>query len=334
MKEETKKRVFSGIQPTGQIHIGNYIGALSLWVENQDKYDNIFCIVDLHSLTIPEDLDPDYLRDKIKEIAAIYLACGIDPDKSIMFVQSHLYQHSELAWILNCVTPMGWLERMTQFKSKSKKLETVGAGLFNYPVLMAADILLYQTDLVPVGEDQKQHIEITRDIAGRFNHLYGETFKLPQELMRKSGARIMALDDPESKMSKSIGEKKQGHSIGLLDSPQEIKKTIMSATTDSRRDTSFEQSSAGVKNLLILYESLTNQSRQEIEKHFAGKGYGQLKKEVVEVVVETLKPIQKKYQKIIKEPDYMEQVLQIGKEKAANLADRTLDTVKYNMGLR
>lgn len=334
MKEETKKRVFSGIQPTGQIHIGNYIGALSLWVENQDKYDNIFCIVDLHSLTIPEDLDPDYLRDKIKEIAAIYLACGIDPDKSIMFVQSHLYQHSELAWILNCVTPMGWLERMTQFKSKSKKLETVGAGLFNYPVLMAADILLYQTDLVPVGEDQKQHIEITRDIAGRFNYLYGETFKLPQELMRKSGARIMALDDPESKMSKSIGEKKQGHSIGLLDSLQEIKKTIMSATTDSRRDTSFEQSSAGVKNLLILYESLTNQSRQEIEKHFAGKGYGQLKKEVVEVVVETLKPIQKKYQKIIKEPDYMEQVLQIGKEKAANLADRTLDTVKYNMGLR
>jgi tryptophanyl-tRNA synthetase len=328
-----KKRVFSGIQPTGQIHIGNYVGALSLWVENQDQYDNIFCIVDLHSLTIPEKVKPDYLRRKVKEAAALYLACGIDPDKSTIFIQSQVTQHAELAWLLNCVTPMGWLERMTQFKSKAESLETVGTGLFDYPVLMAADILLYKTDYVPVGEDQKQHIEITRDIAQRFNHMYGEVFKIPEELMRKSGARIMGFDDPESKMSKSIGEVKKRHSIGLLDPPDTVKDTIMKATTDSNRELRFEYASPGVKNMLVLYEALTGKSREEIEKHFENSNYGTLKKELIDVVVETLKPIQARFEEIIREETYLNNILKEGRERATEIAGDTLDTVKQSMGL-
>ena len=328
-----KKRVFSGVQPTGQIHIGNYVGALSLWVENQEQYDNIFCIVDLHSLTIPEDIKPEYLRKKVKEVAAIYLACGIDPDKSTIFVQSQVPQHAELTWLLNCVTPIGWLERMTQFKSKSERLETVGTGLFDYPVLMAADILLYKTDFVPVGEDQKQHIEITRDIAQRFNHLYGDVFKIPEELIRRSGARIMGFDDPESKMSKSTGEIKTRHSIGLLDSTERIKDTIMKATTDSAREFRFEYASPGVKNMLVLYEALSGKPRKDIEKHFENSNYGTLKKELIEVVTETLKPIQAKYEEIIREETYLSNILKKGKERAAEIAKDTLETVKESMGL-
>ncbi|RAK10253.1 tryptophanyl-tRNA synthetase [Halanaerobium saccharolyticum] len=331
---ENKKRVFSGVQPTGQMHIGNYVGALSLWVENQKKYDNIFCIVDLHALTIPESIKPEYLRKKVKEVAALYLACGIDPEESTIFVQSDVPEHSELTWLLNCVTPVGWLERMTQFKSKSKKLESVGTGLFDYPVLMASDILLYNTDLVPVGEDQKQHIEITRDIAQRFNHLYGNVLKVPEELIRKSGARIMGFDDPEAKMSKSTGESKKRHAIGLLDSPEVIKETIMSATTDSNRETRFDYASPGIKNMLTLYQALTNQTQAEIENHFSDGKYGKLKKELAEVVIEILKPIQQKYKRIINEETYLNNVLKEGEEKAGGIAAKTMDEVKTSMGLK
>ncbi|MEN8906142.1 MAG: tryptophan--tRNA ligase [Clostridiales bacterium] len=329
-----KERVFSGVQPTGNIHIGNYIGALSVWAENQDKYNNIFCVVDLHGLTIPESIKPDYLRNKIREVAALYLACGIDPKKSIIFVQSQVSQHSELTWLLNCVTPLGWLERMTQYKSKSQKNETIGTGLLDYPVLMAADILLYQADIVPVGDDQKQHVEITRDIAQRFNKLYGELFNIPKDLIRKSGARIMAFDDPETKMSKSIGEIKKGHAIWLLDTPNTIKKTIMRATTDSGQETRFEHASLGVKNLLVLYETLTGKTRTDVEKHFDGKNYGFLKKELVDVVVESLEPIQKKYDEITSEKSYLDNILKEGKDKASVIAEETLNSAKKLMGLK
>lgn len=329
-----KKRVFSGIQPTGQIHIGNYIGALSLWVENQAKYDNIFCIVDLHSLTIPENITADYLRQKVREAAALYLASGIDPEQSTIFVQSQVPAHAELTWLLNCVTPIGWLERMTQYKSKSENVESVGTGLFDYPVLMAADILLYQTDLVPVGEDQTQHIEITRDIAQRFNHLYQPTFKLPEKLIRRSGARIMGFDEPANKMSKSRAEVSDRHAIGLLDSPAKIKNTIMKATTDSDRETRFEYASPGVKNMLVLYEALTGESRTEIENHFAGSGYGKLKQDLVEVVVETLRPIQNKYQQLLEAEDYLTKVLNEGRDRAQTIAVQTLNQVKMRMGLK
>ena len=211
----TRERVFSGVQPTGNLHLGNYLGALRQWVQHQDERENIFCIVDLHALTIPEDVDPKELRERSRRLAAVYLAAGIDPEKSIIFVQSHVAEHSELAWLLNCVTPLGWLYRMTQFKSKSESRDSVGAGLLNYPVLMAADILAYDTDVVPVGEDQVQHIELTRDLAIRFNNLFGDTFKVPRYEIPKVGARVMGLDDPDAKMSKSHAHR-PGHALELL----------------------------------------------------------------------------------------------------------------------
>lgn len=330
---QKKERVFSGAQPTGRIHIGNYIGALSLWAENQDVYENIFCIVDLHALTIPEAVNPNDLRKKIKEIAALYIACGIDPKKSVIFVQSHIPAHAELTWILNCVTPIGWLERMTQYKSKSSGADTVGTGLLDYPVLMASDILLYQTDVVPVGEDQKQHIEITRDIAQRFNSLFGEVFKLPKELIRASGARVMGFDDPSVKMSKSIAAKKEGHSIWLLDDHDTIKKTIMRAVTDTGNETRFDHASSGVKNLLSLYQIFTAKSKSEIESHFEGKGYGTLKKELVEVVINALEPIQKRYNELMSESNYIDDILKEGKEKVAPIAETTLKSVKEHIGI-
>ena len=220
-----KQTIFSGIQPTGSLHLGNYIGAIRQWLDYQDSHLCNFCIVDLHSLSVPENINPDTLRADIIKTLALYVACGIDPKKSVIFVQSLIKEHSELAWILNCVTPMGWLERMTQYKDKSKAKKTIGAGLFNYPVLMAADILLYNTNTVPVGNDQKQHVELSCNIAARFNHLFGQTFNVPKVLIRKDGARIMGLDDPSNKMSKSIGEKKAGHMIMLLDDEKRLKKT-------------------------------------------------------------------------------------------------------------
>lgn len=328
-----RQRVFSGVQPTGKLHIGNYVGALSLWAENQDRFDNLFCVVDLHALTIPEAVNPKILHAKTRETAALYVACGIDPQRSTIFVQSAVTAHAELAWVLNCVTPLGWLERMTQYKSKSIRQESVGTGLLDYPVLQAADILLYEADLVPVGEDQRQHVELTRDIAGRFNHLFGEVFVLPQPLIRSSGARIMALDDPTMKMSKSIGETTPGHSIGLIDSPEVIRKAVMRSTTDSGSDTRFDSAGPGVVNLLTLFEVLSGLSRDQIEAEFEGKGYGYLKRTVADQVIASLEPIQRRFRDLMDNQTYLEDMLKAGADRAAEQADRMLTKVKELTGL-
>ncbi|MCB9799347.1 MAG: tryptophan--tRNA ligase [Candidatus Omnitrophica bacterium] len=326
----TNKRVLSGIQPTGGIHLGNYLGAVQNWVRSQDEYDNIFCIVDLHAITVYQD--PKILRKNIRELAGILFACGLDPQKCSLFVQSDVTEHTELTWILNCTTPIGWMKRMTQFKDKSdKQKEKSTMGLFDYPVLMAADILLYETDLVPVGEDQKQHVELTRDIAEKFNGTYGPTFKIPEPVIPKVGARVMGLDDPAKKMSKS--EEKQGHAIFLLDEPDVIRKKIMRATTDSLTTIQFDESRAGIYNLLCIYQVLTGEGRDAIEKHFEGKGYGDFKKALAEVVIESLRPLQEKYQQIIADPHYVESLLKQGASKIRPIARRVVDAAKDRIGL-
>ncbi len=325
-----KKIVFSGIQPTGNIHIGNLIGAIRHWVASQDEFDNIFCVVDLHSITVPQD--PKVLASKTRELIGLLISAGIDPAKSVIFVQSQISAHAELAWILNCFTPMGWMQRMTQFKEKSEKQkDIVSVGLFDYPVLMAADILLYKTDLVPVGEDQKQHVEITRDIAQRFNSIYGETFKIPEPVIASVGARIMGLDDPTKKMSKS--ETAYGHAILLLDSPDDIRSKIMKATTDSLREIRFDENRPGIYNLLVIYETLTGESRSEIEAKFEGKGYGDFKKELAEVVIEYLKPLQNRYKEITTDRNYIDSIAINGAEKVRPIAEETLNEVKKKVGL-
>jgi tryptophanyl-tRNA synthetase len=326
-----KKRVFSGIQPSGNIHIGNYLGAIQHWVESQAELDNIFCIVDLHAITVPQN--PQILRPKIREAAGLLFAAGIDPKLSLVFVQSHIAAHAELAWILNCFTPMGWMQRMTQFKEKSRKQkEQVSVGLFDYPALMAADILLYKTDLVPVGEDQKQHVEIARDIAQRFNSIYGEVFKLPEPAIPEVGARIMGLDDPTKKMSKS--ETRPGHAVHLLDSPDDIRSKIMKATTDSLREIRFDESRPGIYNLLVIYELLTKDSRSDIEARFEAKGYADFKRELAEVAIEGLRPLQSRYQELMADPTHIDSLLAEGASKARPLAEKTLTMVKDNVGLR
>lgn len=325
-----KKRVFSGIQPSGNLHIGNYLGALKNWVVSQHDFDNVFCIVDLHAITVPQD--PKILKQKIREVAGIYFAAGIDPKQSIVFVQSDVAAHAELAWILNCFTPMGWMGRMTQFKEKSgTQRESVSVGLFDYPVLMASDILLYDTDEVPVGEDQKQHVEITRDIAQRFNSLYGETFKLPKPVIPKSGARIMDLIEPTKKMSKS--DVRFGHSMPLLGSSDEIRSQIMGATTDSEKEIRFDSSRPGIYNLLEIYEGVTDLSGEEIESRFEGKGYGDLKKDLAEKVIEFLGPFQKRYNEFMDNPAHLESLLKEGRNKAEEIAIKKLDEVKSKVGL-
>lgn len=325
-----KKRVFSGIQPSGNLHIGNYLGALKNWVASQKDFDNVFCIVDLHAITVPQD--PKILKQKIREVAGIYFAAGIDPKQSIVFVQSEVSAHAELAWILNCFTPMGWMGRMTQFKEKSgTQRESVSVGLFDYPALMAADILLYDTDEVPVGEDQKQHVEITRDIAQRFNSIYGETFKLPKPVIPKSGARIMDLIEPTKKMSKS--DVRFGHSMPLLGSSDEIRSQIMGATTDSEKEIRFDSSRPGIYNLLEIYEGVTALSREEIESKFEGAGYGDFKKDLAEKTVEFLEPFQKKYQELIDDPSHLESLLKEGRDRAEEMAAKKLDEVKIKVGL-
>ncbi|MCL4366667.1 tryptophan--tRNA ligase [Patescibacteria group bacterium] len=325
-----KKRVFSGVQPSGDLHIGNYLGAIKRWVALQEEYDNIFCVVDLHAITTPQD--PKILKQKIREVAALYLASGIDPQKSKVFVQSHVLAHTELAWILNCFLPVGWMMRMTQFKEKSaKQRQQVSTGLLDYPALMAADILLYQTDLVPVGEDQKQHVELTRDVAQRFNSLYGETFKLPAALIAKEGARIMGLDDPTKKMSKS--ETATGHAIYLLDSPDEIKTKIAHATTDSGQEIKFDLQKPGIYNLLEIYQLFTGVDRHEIESAFAGKGYGELKSAVAEAIIEGLRPLQQKYTELMADPAYLESLLAQGADQVRPLAEKTVQEVKNKIGL-
>ena len=331
---KTRKRVLSGVQPSGNLTIGNYVGALKQWAREQHNYESFFCVVDLHAITVP--YDAAQLREKTREVAALYLACGIDPEVSTVFVQSHVSAHSELAWLLNCVTPLGWLYRMTQFKDKSAKqqAESVGTGLLDYPVLMAADILLYQADAVPVGDDQRQHLELTRDLAQRFNHMFGDTFAVPEALIPPSGARIKGLDDPISKMSKSIVDSEY-HAVYLLDPPDRVKKKIMRAVTDSGREIAFSSDpvNAGVNNLLEIYQAFTGEARDSIEVHFASaRGYGDLKKEVVEVVNAGLVPIQQRYHELTSEAGYVDRLLARGAERAAMVANRTLETVRDRMG--
>ncbi len=329
--QRSQPRVFSGIQPTGNIHLGNYLGAVKNWVENQDKYENIFCVVNSHAITIPQK--PNTLREKTYDLCAMLLACGISPNKSILFIQSQIQEHTSLAWLLTCITPMGDLSRMTQFKDKSQKNpKNIFAGLFNYPNLMSADILLYQSHFVPVGEDQKQHIELARDTAIRFNRDFGETFIVPEPLILKEGARIMGLDDPTKKMSKSSSDK-PNHLIALVDAPEIILKKFKKATTDSEGIIAFDKNRAGVYNLLTIYQCFTKQTQESIEAEFAGQGYGKLKERVAEVVIEGLRPIRESYQKLINEKDYLHQILEEGELRARKIAVKTYKEAKEKMGL-
>ncbi|MCQ2921200.1 tryptophan--tRNA ligase [Helicobacter pylori] len=323
-----KKRVFSGIQPTGQIHLGNYLGAIKHWVEMQDEYENLFCVVNSHAITLP--IDPTFLKSQTYELVKLLLACGISPKQSGLFIQSEVDEHPALAWLLDCQVSMGEMQRMTQFKDKSlKNPKSVNVGLFNYPILMASDILLYQSDLVPVGEDQKQHLELTRNIAERFNRDFGNCFKVPEPLIAKVGARVMGLDDPKVKMSKS--HQGANHAIFLLDEPDIIVRKIKKAATDSTGVIAFDEKREGVFNLLNIYMLLSNESPEKIEERFKNKGYGDFKKELAEVVIQALKPIQERYKEI--SDDEVKAILNCGTEKARPLARATYQKAKELMGL-
>ena len=327
------KRIFSGIQPSGGLHLGNYLGAIKQWVATQDERETFLCIVDLHAITVQQD--PAELAANTRELAAMLLACGIDPDRSTLFVQSHVRAHAEASWLFSCVTPLGWLERMTQFKDKAKRQESVQTGLLTYPVLQAADIVLYDADEVPVGEDQKQHIELARDVAGRFNHLYGELFKLPEAVIPKAGARVMGLDDPTAKMSKSV--EGQYHAVRLTDEDEQIRKVFRRAVTDSGREIAFsdDPEKAGVNNLLRIYQAITSRSEDEVLADFAdARGYGDLKTRVGEVVAETLAPIRERFRELISEPEELDALLEIGAERARAVAEPKLVAAKEAMGLR
>ncbi|MCC6366687.1 MAG: tryptophan--tRNA ligase [Bryobacterales bacterium] len=324
-----KPRVLSGVQPSGNLHIGNYLGALKNWVKIQYDYESIFCIVDLHAITVYQN--PEELRAKILELTALFLAAGIDPKHSAIVAQSTVHGHAELAWLLTCVTPEGWLYRMTQYKAKSEAQETIGAGILLYPVLMAADILIYQANVVPVGEDQKQHLELARDIAQRFNSLYGETFVMPETRLPTVGARVMGLDDPEKKMSKS--EKGSGHAVALLDPPNVIRKKIMRATTDSNPGVSFENMGPGVRNLLAIFQAFSDWSDDEMKRHFEGMRYGDLKKQVAEMVAASLEPLQQRYREITADPGYVDRILAEGCERVSPIANSTVNLAKQRMGI-
>jgi tryptophanyl-tRNA synthetase len=331
MQSAGKPRVFSGIQPSGGLHIGNYLGAIRNWVRDQDKYDNIFCIVDLHAITVPQD--PAALRENTLDLAAIYLASGIKPEQA-MFVQSQVPAHAELAWILECFTPMGWLERMTQFKEKSgKDRERSSAGLFAYPALMAADILLYDTRFVPVGDDQRQHIELTRDVAQRMNQRFGDLFVLPEPMIRKSGARIMGLDNPENKMSKSLAAEAPGHAIFMLDPPELIRKKLARAQTDAEPAVHFP-AGPGVRNLLEIYATIKEQDWPAVEREFAGKPYSVLKNAVADAVIEVLTPIQQRYREIRSDDAALMQQLRRAADRLTPIANATLQRVQKAVGLR
>lgn len=332
--EPQKKRVFSGIQPTGNIHLGNYLGAVKNWVARQDEKVNFFCIVDLHSLTVPQN--PDDLRFQTRSLAAMLLACGIDPDKSTLFIQSHVPAHAEGCWLLNCITPLGWLQRMTQFKDKSAKQESVLTGLLDYPVLMAGDIIFYDAHEVPVGEDQKQHVELARDIAQRFNSLYEEEFfVIPEPVIPEVGARVMGLDDPTNKMSKSLAHVR-GHAIRLLDEPKEIERSFKRAVTDSGNEIAFsdDPEKAGVNNLLGIYKAVTQKNTEAVLADFANaRGYGDLKKGVAAVVIEMLRPIQERYHALMADPTELDRLLALGAAQAAAVAKPKVDQMKEMMGL-
>lgn len=322
------KRIFSGVKPTGPLHLGNYLGALRNWVELQREYESFFCIVNLHAITIP--VDPVYLTNLTREIARLYLAVGIDPAVSKIFIQSDVPEHAELAWILNCSTRISELERMTQFKDQARKQrESLGAGLFEYPVLMAADILLYQTELVPVGEDQKQHLELTRDLAIRFNRDYGETFRVPEAYIPKVGARIMSLSDPSKKMSKSDDD--PNGCVMLLDDADTVRRKFKRAVTDSGSDIRFDDSRPAITNLLTMYQLLTGKAPVEVEEHFAGKGYAQLKQDLAEAAIDFLRPLQERAN-AISDAD-LQGTLERGRDQARAIAAATLKAVKHRRGI-
>jgi len=323
-----KKRIFSGAQPTGELHIGNYLGALKNWVALQNEYESFYCIVNLHAITLPQD--PKVLRQKTLDLARIYLATGLGPPESTVFLQSDVPEHAELTWVLSCIARMGELERMTQFKDKAKgNQERAGVGLFTYPVLMASDILLYQTDLVPVGKDQKQHLELTRDLAERFNRDFGETFKVPEPFIPPVGANIASLQDPTKKMSKS--DENANGSIFLLDDADAVTKKIKRAVTDSGTEINFDDERPAIKNLLTIYQLLSGESADECVEHFAGKGYGQFKGELAETVIEFLKPFQAR----VKEFDdaSLSEILKAGADKARAIATETLGNVYSKTGI-
>ena len=323
-----KKRIFSGVQPSGNLHLGNYLGAIKNWVKLQNEYESIFCVVDLHAITVPQD--PEKLRKKIIEVAKIYLAAGIDPQKSTIFIQSHVPEHAELAWILNTVAKMGEMERMTQFKDKSQKegRESASVGLFDYPVLMAADILLYDTQVVPVGQDQLQHIELTRTLARRFNKSFGDTFIIPEYFIKEEGKLIMGLDDPSKKMSKSA--KSEYNYIALSDDEETIRKKIKKAMTDSGSEIVCRDDKPALKNLINIYSLLTDRSTGNIEKMYAGKGYADFKSDLADVVIAFLRPFQEKMAKISDEE--VLDILKKGADKVRPIASKKLSEVKDKIG--
>jgi len=322
-------RVFSGIQPTGEIHIGNYTGAIRQWISLQQNNECIFCIVDLHSLTVP--YKPDELKKRILEKVIVYIAAGVDPEKSIIFVQSEIKEHSELAWLLSTLTPLGDVNRMTQFKEKAKKYpKNVNLGLLNYPVLMASDILLYKTDIVPVGIDQKQHIELTREIARKFNKKFGQTFKVPRILLPERGKKIYSLQNPKRKMSKT--DKPQTY-ISLFDSPEDIKEKIMASVTDLGRKILYSSTKPGISNLLTIYSIFKEEPIKKIEKQFKGKGYELFKKSLVNLLIEKLEPFRRKKKELLKREVYIEEILNKGAKRAQVVASSTIKEVKKKMGL-
>ncbi|MDI3317364.1 MAG: tryptophan--tRNA ligase [Bacillota bacterium] len=326
------KRSFSGVQPSGNIHIGNYLGAFRQFVQLQDSYEGIYCVVDLHALTVPQD--PVELRAQIREVAAFYLAVGLDPSRSTLFVQSDVPAHTELGWILNCFTTFGELNRMTQFKDKSRKTgqESVSAGLFAYPVLMAADILLYQADVVPVGEDQKQHVELTRDLAQRINRRFGPLFRVPEPLIPPQGARVMSLDDPETKMSKS--SETPASYISFTDSPDVVRKKIARAVTDSGREVAYDpERKPAISNLLTIFSGVTGRPVKDLEEEYRDAGYARFKADLAEAVVAGMAPIQRRLAEMEAEPGYLEQVLRQGAERAAAIAETTVRRVKEAVGV-
>lgn len=328
-KTEVKPIILSGIQPSGELNIGHYLGALKSWVQLQHEYDCLFALVDMHAVTVRQN--PADLRKRCYDLVALYVACGIDPEESTIFIQSHVPAHAELAWILNCYTYMGELNRMTQFKDKSQKHHTnINAGLFNYPVLMAADILLYQADLVPVGADQKQHLELTRDIAVRFNEAYGETFKVPEAYIPPTGARIMSLQDPTSKMSKSDPNPKSY--ISLLDPLDEARNKIKRAVTDSETTVVYDEDRPGIANLIRIHNGITGESFESIENRYAGKGYADFKSDLAEIVVEFLKPIQGRFKEIREDKRILEGILERGAEEALKRSRKTLSKVYRKIG--
>ena len=327
---EGKKKIFSGMQPSGSLTLENYLGALKNWVALQDEYDCYYCVVDMHAITVPKE--PKDLRKNTYEVLANYIAAGLDPDKVTLFIQSHVSAHAELSWILNCFSYYGELGRMTQFKDKSKKQDSnaITAGLFTYPVLMAADILLYQADLVPVGEDQRQHLEITRDIAQRFNNRFSETFTVPEPYISTDVAKIMSLQDPESKMSKS--DTNENAYILLTDKPDAIRRKFKRSVTDSLGVVNYSDDQPGIKNLINIYSKITNIKPETVASNYEGKGYARLKEDVAEVVVEELKPIQERIDYLLKNKDYLEEVYRMGAGKAEATAIKTLRKVQKKVG--